>query len=216
PGMCFFDVGAHVGQYALLAAPIVGITGQVHAFEPDPETFVVLNQNAEVNHLDNVYCVNAALAANEGQVTFYLSGPACMGTNSLRENNYSSGKQLNVLCTTLSAYALKRNIHQVHAMKIDAEGAEYDILASSSAFLQNNPPLLLLEFNAEALGRFGHTNDDLARLLSSMTYSLFRIEVGGVKRYHKALSDATFFNILAVPEAKLDLIEEIKLDADST
>ena len=35
-GMCFLDVGAHIGEYSLLAAPIVGAAGSVHAFEPNP------------------------------------------------------------------------------------------------------------------------------------------------------------------------------------
>jgi hypothetical protein len=44
PGMVFFDVGTHVGQYSLLASKRVGSTGEVHGFEPDPETYRWLRQ----------------------------------------------------------------------------------------------------------------------------------------------------------------------------
>ena len=41
PGMIFVDVGAHLGEHALLAAKIVGHQGHVHAFEPRPDVFEV-------------------------------------------------------------------------------------------------------------------------------------------------------------------------------
>src|SRR5262245_6918309 len=39
PGRVFLDAGANVGQYTLVGSPLVGDTGTVHSFEPDPETF---------------------------------------------------------------------------------------------------------------------------------------------------------------------------------
>lgn len=38
-GAVFFDLGAHIGQYTLIGSRIVGEEGEVHCFEPDPETF---------------------------------------------------------------------------------------------------------------------------------------------------------------------------------
>jgi len=49
PGMVFYDVGAQVGQYTLLAAELVGSLGSVHSFEPDPTSFSVLEKNVAAN-----------------------------------------------------------------------------------------------------------------------------------------------------------------------
>src|SRR5262249_11715247 len=45
PGMVFVDVGAHVGLYSLIAGRIVGTTGKVLAFEPEPTNFRLLQRN---------------------------------------------------------------------------------------------------------------------------------------------------------------------------
>src|SRR5205823_1875398 len=45
PGMTFFDIGAHFGFFSLLASSLVGDAGQVHSFEPTPNTFAVLEEN---------------------------------------------------------------------------------------------------------------------------------------------------------------------------
>ena len=51
PGSVFFDIGAHMGYFTLLASRLVGETGRVHAFEPTPQTYSVLGatgQNAQI------------------------------------------------------------------------------------------------------------------------------------------------------------------------
>ena len=52
--MVFFDVGSNVGYYTLLAAPLVGQSGQIHAFEPVAEQHADLRANLERNQLLNV------------------------------------------------------------------------------------------------------------------------------------------------------------------
>src|SRR5665213_715101 len=44
-GMTFWDVGAHIGEYSLLAARSVGSVGHVHAFEQQPKVFEFLLRN---------------------------------------------------------------------------------------------------------------------------------------------------------------------------
>lgn len=60
-GMNVVDAGANVGQYTLLASPIVGLRGSVHSFEPVPATFSRLRQNVDLNRLTNVSLNRAAL-----------------------------------------------------------------------------------------------------------------------------------------------------------
>src|SRR5690606_25934301 len=62
PGMVFIDAGAHCGQYTLVAGRAVGPSGQVHSFEPHPETFAVLKKNITDNKLRNTQANSFALA----------------------------------------------------------------------------------------------------------------------------------------------------------
>ena len=45
-GGSFFDVGAHVGYYSMLASELVGKSGHIYSFKPTPRTFETLKENA--------------------------------------------------------------------------------------------------------------------------------------------------------------------------
>src|SRR5579863_851790 len=66
PGDLFVDIGAHIGYYALRAARVVGPTGCVLAFEPDPDNFELLVKNARDNGIVNVRPVPLALTDGAG------------------------------------------------------------------------------------------------------------------------------------------------------
>jgi len=48
-----FDIGAHVGQFAFMAAKRVGLYGNVYAFEPNPVTFQSLKKNHKMQFSEN-------------------------------------------------------------------------------------------------------------------------------------------------------------------
>jgi hypothetical protein len=54
PGMRCIDAGASTGYYTCLMGTLVGAVGKVHAFEPMPESFRMLNKNVEENNLGRV------------------------------------------------------------------------------------------------------------------------------------------------------------------
>ncbi len=66
PGMTFIDVGAHIGEYTLLAAKLVGDAGQVHAFEPQPSLFPLLQDGIQLNEFSHVTANQLALCDHVG------------------------------------------------------------------------------------------------------------------------------------------------------
>ena len=54
PGLSFFDIGANVGFYTLLASKSVGEKGQVVAFEPNPANLYYLERHVALNNCRNV------------------------------------------------------------------------------------------------------------------------------------------------------------------
>jgi hypothetical protein len=66
PGDTVFDVGAHCGVSSYHFSKLVGATGRVIAFEPDPLNFSLLLRNIERHELANVTPVQIAIAGNNG------------------------------------------------------------------------------------------------------------------------------------------------------
>ena len=134
PGSVFFDVGAHLGQYTLIASRLVGPSGQVHSFEPDPLTFRSLRGNCQRNSITNVRLTQAALSDREGTARFHFANNLDIGSNSLAEcDPYNvSGRSATVRCITLDGYRQAQATTRVDLVKMDVEGAELAALSGAA------------------------------------------------------------------------------------
>ena len=70
PGGIFVDVGANIGYYTALAASLVGATGRVLAFEPDPECFQALVSTFSTE--PNIRCMQMAVSDSVGTLKLSL------------------------------------------------------------------------------------------------------------------------------------------------
>ncbi len=205
--MVFVDVGAHVGQYTLVASPIVGPTGGVHAFEPDPDTFSLLARNVAANQLRNVHANREALFSEERKQSLFLSSVADVGSNSLALPARPARESSEVECLTLDGYLRARGVTRVDVMKIDVEGAEYHVLRGATDQLAgNDKPVILIEFEEERQTAFGYSCAKLADLLRSYGYSLVRVGKGALDEYVASEHDERSFNILAIPRNRRDRV----------
>lgn len=137
-GMTVVDVGANLGYFTRLAASLVGPTGNVYAFEPDADNFLLLKENTK--QFRNVHIVQSAVSDREGAITFYLSNK--MGMHSLLEKN-GSGRSIAVPSTTLDRLYEKTDIHFV---KMDVEGAEKLVFGGMKKLLMRKP-IVVFEYN---------------------------------------------------------------------
>jgi FkbM family methyltransferase len=199
PGMTFVDVGAHVGQYSLLASGLVGSEGTVHSFEPEPETFDLLEHNVLINGLHNVHPIRCALGERLKNVELYVARPDNIGQTSLRQPANFSGVKVKVRCQTLDSYAGEHGIDRIHLIKIDVEGAELDVLLGARGVLSRNPkPHIIVEFWEEFLQEYGVSCGQLAEFLLRSGYSLFWIGEAGLTPYIPR-KNGELFNVLATP-----------------
>ena len=131
------DVGAHVGIFALKAARRGRL---VIAVEPFPSNFKLLLMNTKINRLENVIPVNVALGSYDGEVELLIATRSCLHTISdFRQSTQEeiSNKKLKVRLKTLDSLMHELGIKKIGFIKIDAEGAELDILKGASNILQN-------------------------------------------------------------------------------
>ena len=142
------DVGAHIGAFTIYAAHKAK-EGRVYAFEPSRENYEVLQQNVLLNHLPNVSLFNLALAGKEQERILYL--------NDFNNGSHSfikkAKKFVSVYCLALREVLIQNQISKCHFLKMDCEGAEYEILLNTPAEILKKIDQIALEYHSpEFLG----------------------------------------------------------------
>jgi FkbM family methyltransferase len=146
PGMTVVDVGANIGYYTLLSAKIVGESGLVLAFEPEPRNFALLRRSVEINSFSNVRMYQQILCDKEGMVTLYLSDPTSPDAHSITQRDGRHG--LEVSSITLDALSASLNNRKIDFMKIHV-GAEPMILRGAKRLLVEQRPTIMMAFIRE-------------------------------------------------------------------
>lgn len=129
PGDVFVDVGANIGYYSLLAAPLVGSSGKVVAIEASPQIFASLKENIRRNRRTNIRAVNNAAAQECGQMPVFAAPKGNIGHTStipLDGNSFDCFVEAKPLHHILSREELTR----ARLVKIDIEGAEGPVVNS--------------------------------------------------------------------------------------
>lgn len=160
PGAGFVDVGAHQGYYTLLASRVVGSSGQVFAFEPEPFNYSRLNENVTLNNANNVTTMPLAVAGHRGRGVLYTAGVQGSGSHSLAPNVdpvlAATVGQVEVGITTLDAFFQERGWPRIDVVKMDVEGAEMAVLSGMRTLMRRNPNLsVVLEFFPRTLKAMG-------------------------------------------------------------
>jgi len=149
PGMVFFDVGANLGQYTLLAAQRVGREGQVHSFEPSSRMFAESKYNVELNVLSNICTLNKLALSNKvgtAKLSRYQPGAEVYGSlgTQCRESPIVGYEVVET--TTLDTYVEKKGVDHIDLIKMDIEGAELLALQGSEHTLSKSiAPAIVLE-----------------------------------------------------------------------
>ena len=141
PEGIFFDAGANIGFYTLLASNFIEPgKGSIHAFEPTPAIFEFLKVNCA--GLSNVQINNVALSDQDGVAELALySGESWK--NSI-VTSVPGTARVTVRTTTLDQYSLKNNVFTTF-VKIDVEGAEDGVIQGSREILRRGSPTISLE-----------------------------------------------------------------------
>lgn len=165
PGMVVIDVGAHIGFYTLIAARAVGETGTVHAIEPCSENLASLAKNISLNGFKSIRVHPYAGGKSRGSRTFHITG------SSDSHGFYSHPLANTVKTVEILEMPLDEVIDApVHAVKIDVEGAEMEVLQGMRHLLTESHPPLWVEWNPACMRRGGYQPLDLPSYLSDLGY----------------------------------------------
>ncbi|MEM1126792.1 MAG: FkbM family methyltransferase [Bacteroidota bacterium] len=173
PGMTVLDIGAHIGEFTIVAGHLVGADGRVIAFEPNAALVEVVRDNVRLNGLAHVHVEPVALADTDGDVVLEVhSEPSISALLEEGMEQRPRTMTARVSAITLDAYC---SAHQVtpHLIKIDVEGAELSVLRGARRLLEQPSevaPMLIVECSDQNYKRFGHTGQELFGMLQDLGY----------------------------------------------
>ena len=148
------DIGANCGVATIILAK-QNPHCTVLSFEPDKTVFEVLKTNVKLNNLENVKLFNKAVSKKGVSELELIHHPLYSGGNTTYSNkdaakNYFKKDDLlsyTIPCISLDEIIEEFSIDSIPILKIDCEGAEYDILYESNYFKQNYVGSLVGEFH---------------------------------------------------------------------
>ncbi|MBC6112151.1 FkbM family methyltransferase [Pedobacter fastidiosus] len=191
----FFDVGANVGSYTILASGIK--KAKTIAFEPIKVTWNILSKNVMLNHLEDlVICKNNAVGS-EGKDLYFTNNLDT--TNHMVTSIQENSSVVNVI--TLNSFY---EDYKPNLIKIDVEGFETEVINGASQLLNDNQlKAIIIELNGSG-ERYGYNEKDLHHHLTD--YLFFPHSYDPFKRELVSLNSFGGFNTIYIRD--IDFVRE--------
>lgn len=167
-GESFYDVGANVGGYSMIAAAVLGNEGKVYSFEPGAGSFATLCQNAAKNGFSCITAFNMCLSNERAICNIELNFDE-PGTTTAMVDSRSSTMSQGVLADRLDDFIATYGLTPPNHIKIDVDGAEMLVIGGMPETLKNpNLKTILIELDQE--------REDAAKILEIIQNAGFEVE----------------------------------------
>jgi FkbM family methyltransferase len=198
PGDYVVEAGANTGTETLLISRLTGAKGKVLAFEPVPHVVNKLKNNLALNNIENAQVMELALGETRKEISFYVypeSHPnQGMGSKVL---DNSGLEKITVMQTTLDSLVADGTIARIDFLKMDVQGAEFDILRGGINCIKKYRPKIFLEA-ADSLSNM----QAIYNYLVELNYAIRLIRIDG-ELANLNSGNLAMGNWLAIPTDKL-------------
>jgi len=122
------DIGANAGFFTLFAASRFN-DSRILAYEPIPSNFKQLARNRGLNADCSIECFQKAVAGHSGTVEIMFDPDDSFTTSAtIFQKPHKQNQVIQVPSITLSDIFIEHSIKRCNLLKMDCEGAEYDII----------------------------------------------------------------------------------------
>ena len=171
------DIGGQIGTFTVMAAWKAN-KGHVYTFEPTSLNFPMLQENVAINNLTNVTLYKKAVSDTNGIAYMHLSSDNT-GGHSLSWKTDEKQQKEAVPTITLATLMEDNEIDHIDFLKMDCEGAEYDIFYTAPLDVLGRIRKIAIEYhmvddarNGEMLKRFLEEHGFKAWIHRSLLYAL--------------------------------------------
>lgn len=166
------DIGAYVGMFTVKASMAVGKKGRVIAIEPSPENYAALIGNCR--RLGNVTLIQKAIMDKNGTANLYYSKSAAANSLVIKWKDY-----VKVETITLDDLLRSLKVDDVDFIKVDAEGAELQVLKGAKETLAKGVRLAIAAYHTTENGE--SEIKQVSRFLDESGYKVIRVK--GLRSY---------------------------------
>lgn len=157
------DCGANLGMSIIYFKELYP-KASILAFEADDYVFQFLEKNMNVFNYKNVQLVNKAVWNCDDTLSFLDEG----GAGGRLETKGDNGKYKEVKCTSLKKHLVRQ---KVDFLKIDIEGAEYEVIKDCENELRN-VEVLFIEYHS-----FANREQNLHKILEIVSFAGFNYHI---------------------------------------
>jgi FkbM family methyltransferase len=177
PGGVFYDVGANIGFFSLLATKRVGATGSVYAFEPVAENAAAIRHNASLNGLSTLSVFEVAIEEHSGTGELFLTkwdGGSSLSTAAVAPSEPIERRPVQVMA--LDDLIQSRGLRPPTLVKVDVEGAELGVLRGMLRTIAEFKPVLVYEVDDGNRAAFVRRWKELDGFVTGLGYQVMHLQ----------------------------------------
>ncbi len=168
------DIGAHYGYFSLFAEVNSGTNARIFSFEPDPKNYAILNKNISNQGSKKIKAHPFAIGGKNRTASLHLGN----STNSSLIEDYQllskDHSSTSVDVRALDEVLTELQIDKIDFLKIDCEGAEYEIIAQSSDDSLKKAAIISMEFHD--MKNVNQTAQTLINRLTSLGFKVVKFQ----------------------------------------
>lgn len=168
-GWKIVDIGAGIGEFTIFA--LLGHPKNfVYAFEPYPQSFNLIKNNLTANGIANAQVFPEAIGAETGTLVLDLSSGEPLQMRSFKPDPASIRREvLDVHNFSLEDAFNRLGLERCDLLKLDCEGAEYDILFNTSTSILGRIERLVMEYHNFVIA---YSHQDMVEFLRNMGFKV--------------------------------------------
>ncbi len=168
-GGVFYDVGANLGFFSLLAAHIVGLDeGRVYAFEAAPDNAQAIRVNAALNAIDNVEVLSVAVSDHAGRGHLQVVDDQSWSKLVEYGEHPFTERVIEVELVAIDELLRDGRLSAPDVVKIDVEGAELAVLRGMTDTIARHHPAIICELH--------DTHAEFVAFMDACGYRLINLE----------------------------------------